>query len=68
MATYKHNDQPNAVVKFLRKIYNPVGFKKGCNATLAFILLGYLFGSCVAEVQKVSVWRYCATEAAPGEP
>lgn len=68
MTAHKHNDNPNAVVRFLRKAYNPIGFKKGYNAILAFISLGCLLGFCLAEVQKFSVWGYWASEAAPGEP
>lgn len=68
MAIYKHNDNPNIVVRYLRKVYNPVGFKKGYNAILAFICLGYLFGFCLAQVQILDVWGYWASEsAAPGE-
>lgn len=68
MAIYKHNDNPNTVVRFLRKIYNPVGFKKGYNAILAFISLGYLLGFCLSQVQSFNVWGYWISNSAPGEP
>lgn len=67
MAIYIHNDHPNVVVRALRKLYNPIGFKKGHNAVLAFISLGYLLGFCVAEAQKCNVWGYWAKNNAPGE-
>lgn len=53
MAIYKHNDNPNVVVRSLRKVYNPVGFKKGYNALLAFISLGYILGVSLSQVQKI---------------
>lgn len=68
MAIYKHNDNPNVVVRYLRMVYNPVGFKKGYNAILAFISLGYLFGFCLSQVQIFDVSGYwVTTQAAPGE-
>ncbi|KAM0717362.1 hypothetical protein Q7P37_007214 [Cladosporium fusiforme] len=68
MAIYKHNDDPNVVVRYLRMVYNPVGFKKGYNAILAFISLGYLFGFCLSQVRIFDVSGYWVHEAAaPGE-
>jgi len=67
MAIYKHNDNPNVVVRILRNLYNPVGFKKGYNAVLAFISLGYILGFCLSQVQKFDVWGYWAINNAPGE-
>lgn len=67
MAIYKHNDNPNLVVRTLRKVYNPVGFKKGYNAVLAFISLGYILGFCLSQVQKFNVWGFWATNNGPGE-
>jgi len=67
MAIYKHNDNPNVIVRSLRKLYNPVGFKKGYNAVLAFISLGYVLGFCLAQVQKFDVWGYWAMNNGPGE-
>jgi hypothetical protein len=67
MAKYKYNDNPNAVVGFLRKVYNPIGFKKGYNAILSFITLGYLAGFCLSQVQKFNVWGYWAYDNGPGE-
>lgn len=67
MAKYKHNDNPNAVVGFLRKVYNPIGFKKGYNAILSFITLGYLAGFCLSQVRSFNVWGYWAYDNGPGE-
>lgn len=68
MAIYKHNNNPNVAVRYLRKIYNPIGFKKGYNAILAFISLGYLFGFCLSQVRIFDVWGYWInTASAPGE-
>jgi hypothetical protein len=67
MAIYKHNDNLNVVVRSLRKLYNPVGFKKGYNAVLAFISLGYILGFCLAQVEQFNVWGYWAVNNGPGE-
>lgn len=68
MAIHKHNPNPNILVRSLRKIYKPVGFKKGYNAILSFITLGYLVGFCLSQVRSFNVWGYWATSAsAPGE-
>jgi len=67
MAIYKHNDHPNVVVRALRKVYNPIGFKKGYNAVLAFISLGYLLGFCLASVRSFNVWGFWASNNGPGE-
>jgi uncharacterized membrane protein len=67
MAIYKHNDNPNVVVRSLRKVYNPVGFKKGYNALLAFISLGYILGFSLSQVQKFDVWGYWSVNNGPGE-
>ena len=37
MGLYVHNENPNAFVRTMRKIYNPIGFKKGYNFILFFI-------------------------------
>jgi hypothetical protein len=68
MAIHKPNPHPNILIRSLRKIYNPIGFKKGYNALLSFITLGYLVGFSLSQVQKFNVWGYWATEGnAPGE-
>jgi hypothetical protein len=67
MAIYKHKDNLNVVVRSSRKLYDPVGFKKGYNAVLAFISLGYILGFCLAQVEKFSVWGYWAVNHGPGE-
>ena len=69
MAIHKHNPNPNILVRSLRKIYKPVGFKKGYNAILSFITLGYLVGFCLSQVRSFNVWGYWATSAsAPAPP
>jgi uncharacterized membrane protein len=68
MAIHKHNPNPDIIVRSLRKVYNPVGFKKGYNAILSFITLGYLVGFCLSQVQSFNVWGYWAISgSAPGE-
>lgn len=68
MAIHKHNPNPNILVRSLRRIYNPAGFKKGYNALLSFITLGYLVGFCLSQVRLFNVWGYWAISAsAPGE-
>lgn len=69
------SDRPprNAFVASARKIYNPVGFAKGYNFVLWFILVGALFGFCLARLQYLDFYgRFCNTTggtsgAAPGE-
>ena len=67
MAICKHNENPNMVVLFLRKVCNPVRFKKGFNALLAFISLGYIFGFSLSQVQKFDVWGYWTSNNGPRE-
>ena len=69
------SDRPprNAFVASARKIYNPVGFAKGYNFVLWFILAGALFGFCLARLQYLDFHgTFCNTtggtsSAAPGE-
>lgn len=59
------SDHPprNAFVAFARKIYNPVGFAKGYNFVLWFILVGGLFGFCLARIQLLDFYhKFCPTE------
>ncbi|KAF2716342.1 hypothetical protein K431DRAFT_307870 [Polychaeton citri CBS 116435] len=56
MPLYIHNENPNAVVSFLRRAYNPVGFKKGYNAILWFICTGYLLGFTLARISYLNLW------------
>jgi hypothetical protein len=68
MTIHKLNPSPNIVVRSLRKVYNPVGFKKGYNALLSFVTLGYLVGFCLSQARSFDVWGYWAKSAnAPGE-
>lgn len=56
--------QPNAFVRGVRKIYNPVGFKKGYNFVLFFIFAGALFGFSLARLNFIDVDRYCRSREA----
>ena len=58
MAIWKHNSNPNPLVRSLRKVYNSAGFNKGYNAILAFIALGCLVGFCLSQVRYFNVWGY----------
>lgn len=69
-------DRPprNAFVKGARKIYNPIGFSKGYNFVLWFILCGALFGFSVARLPMIDFHGlFCNLEkdtsfaAGPGE-
>ena len=48
-------NQPNAFVRYARKLYNPLGFKKGYNFTLFFIFGGALLGFVLARFQFMNV-------------
>ncbi|USW57427.1 hypothetical protein Slin15195_G107460 [Septoria linicola] len=67
MALYKHNPHPNAFVAFFRKLYSPVGFKKGYNFTLFFIFAGALFGFALARTPYLNVNGTFLGSAGPGE-
>ena len=41
MTLHVHNPNPNAFVRHARKIYNPIGFNKGYNFVLFFIVSLY---------------------------
>lgn len=65
---------PSAFVRYARKIYHPLGFKKGYNFTLFFIFCGALVGFCLARLQYLDFDRvlcgsgYSAVNRAlPGE-
>ncbi|KAI1365842.1 hypothetical protein F5Y08DRAFT_352454 [Xylaria arbuscula] len=64
----------NAFVARARKVYNPIGFSKGYNFTLWFILIGALFGFALARLEYLDFWGvFCNPDAAaaagalPGE-
>ena len=67
MGVYQHNENPNVVVRALRKLYNPVGFKKGYNALLCFIFAGALLGFSLARMPYLDVFGYYKNNAGPGE-
>lgn len=46
---------PNAFVRVVRKIYHPLGFKKGYNFFLFFNFAGALVGFCLARLQFLNV-------------
>jgi uncharacterized membrane protein len=57
----------------MRKIYGPIGFSKGYNFILWFILDGAMFGFCLSRLMYLDFdGKFCATDgganaAAPGE-
>lgn len=61
----------NAFVRTMRKLYNPIGFSKGYNATLWFIFGGALVGFTLARFQYLNFDIFCGNEgsshAGPGE-
>jgi hypothetical protein len=65
MTLHVYNPNPNAFVKFMRRIYQPAGFKKGYNFVLFFIFAGTLFGFCLASLEKIDV-KIFKRNAAPG--
>ncbi|KAM0722440.1 hypothetical protein Q7P37_001881 [Cladosporium fusiforme] len=65
--TPQKQSRPNAIVRTLRKIYNPLGFSKGYNATLWFILAGAMLGFCLARAPYLAFDTVFKREAAPGE-
>ena len=66
MAVYKHNENPNAFVRTMRKVYKPIGFKKGYNFTLWFIFGGALIGFILARFMYLND-SILKANAAPGE-
>jgi uncharacterized membrane protein len=67
MAAYRHNPNPNAFVRNVRKIYHPLGFAKGYNFTLFFIFAGALFGFCLARAPYMNINGVFLNSAGPGE-
>ena len=57
---------PNGFVRFMRKIYHPIGFQKGYNFILWFIFAGALFFFSLARFEYLSWPRY-SKGSAPGE-
>lgn len=58
---------PNKFTHLARKIYHPLGFKKGYNFTLFFIFAGALFGFVLARLQYLNYANVYLRDAAPGE-
>ncbi|KAL8812880.1 MAG: hypothetical protein Q9200_000702 [Gallowayella weberi] len=58
---------PNGFVHGMRKVYNPIGFKKGYNFTFWFIFAVGLFGFCLARVQYLSIGGKFKDGSSPGE-
>ena len=67
MTIHTYNPNPNAFVRVSRKIYNPIGFKKGYNFVLFFIFAGALLGFCLARLQYLSIDGLFRKGASPGE-
>jgi uncharacterized membrane protein len=67
MTLHTYNPNPNAFVGFMRKIYHPIGFKKGYNFVLWFIFSGAFFGFLLARAQYLDVNGKFKAGAAPGE-
>ena len=67
MALYTCNDNPNGFVKTARKVYHPIGFKKGYNFILFFIFAGAMMGFCLARLEYLSINGIFKKGAAPGE-
>ncbi|KAK3708404.1 hypothetical protein LTR37_011500 [Vermiconidia calcicola] len=63
----KQQKKPNAFVRAARRIYNPLGFKKGYNFILGFIFAGALLGFCLWNIRVVDVNGYWAKDSPPGE-
>lgn len=61
------NPNPNAFVRSMRHIYNPIGFQKGYNFILFFIFAGALFGFALARASYMNVTANFYNSAAPGE-
>lgn len=67
MTLHAHNPTPNAFVRVMRHVYNPIGFKKGYNFTLFFIFAGAMLGFCLARLPYLSINGVFKSSAAPGE-
>ncbi|OQO01104.1 hypothetical protein B0A48_13347 [Cryoendolithus antarcticus] len=67
-------DAPNGFVRTMRKVYRPIGFRKGYNFVLFFITVGALLGFTLSRLQYLSFWGvFCKpggkgiNHAIPGE-
>lgn len=58
---------PKGFVRVARKIYNPIGFKKGYNFVLWFFFAGSLFGFILARLQYLSIDDKFKNGSSPGE-
>lgn len=67
MTLYSYNENPNGFVRNARKVYHPIGFKKGYNFVLFFIFAGAMMGFCLARLEYFSLNGIFKAGAAPGE-
>lgn len=58
---------PNQFARYIRMIYNPIGFKRWYNFIGFFIFGGALFFFCWHEIRKIDVRGYWIKQASPGE-
>lgn len=63
----KQTQQPNVAKRYVRNIYNPLGFKKGYNFVFFFITAGALLGFCLYNVRSIDVDGHWMKGAPPGE-
>ena len=61
--TSSKTDQPNGFVRNARRVYHPLGFKKGYNFILFFIFGGALLGFIVARFQFLSIDRVMCSQS-----
>lgn len=67
MTLHTYNPNPNAFVGFMRKVYRPIGFKKGYNFVLWFIFSGAFFGFLLARLTYLDINGKFKEGTAPGE-
>ncbi|KAK3714964.1 hypothetical protein LTR37_007454 [Vermiconidia calcicola] len=67
MTLHAQNPNPNAFVRVMRRVYNPIGFKKGYNFVLWLIFAGALLGFGLARLQYLSIDGVYKQSASPGE-
>ncbi|KAK6343630.1 hypothetical protein TWF730_011221 [Orbilia blumenaviensis] len=48
-------DDANAFVRIARKLYHPIGFRKGYNFTFWFICCGAMLGFCAARIMYLNI-------------
>lgn len=65
--TEKQASPPNAFKRNVRKVYNPLGFKKAYNFVFFFICVGALVGFSLYNIRSVDVDGHWLKNAPPGE-